>query len=77
MNVVCIDNSVYKRLEVGKVYKATYVFFLTDGGDEITEIEWKSNYLSLEGYPETDWFETKYFVKMDEWRKIQLEKISI
>lgn len=77
MNVVCINNSAYKELEVGKVYKATVIFFLTDGNNEITEIEWEKNYLNLEGYSEIDWFETKYFARMSDWRKMQLEKINI
>ena len=41
MNVVCVDNSIYPELQVGKVYKARVVFFLSEGNNEITEFEWE------------------------------------
>ena len=75
MNVVCVDNSIYPELQVGKVYKARVVFFLSEGNNEITEFEWEKNYLNLEGYTDIDWFKKDYFIKMDKWRDSRLNQL--
>ncbi len=76
MNVVCIDNSIYPELEIGKVYSAKVIFWLEDGGG-ISEMDWKDNYLSLEGFTEIDWFKTQYFSLMEDWRELQIKKLGI
>ncbi len=74
MNVVCINNEIYPQLKVGTVYKAAVIFWLKEEGG-ISEIDWKKNYLNLEGFSEIDWFSTDYFVTMDKWREMQINQL--
>jgi hypothetical protein len=91
MKVVCIDTNfrmagIREQLEYGKVYEASFVFFigstLTDPNDysgngrtNWLPVEWESNYLNLEGFSEIDWFPTKNFVTIDIWRQRMLDEI--
>jgi len=56
MKVVCIDNSKYSQLEVGKVYEANLLFheIINNKNDPF---EWERNVIILDG--EDDWFGTK------------------
>ena len=71
MKVVCIDNTKYPELEVGKPYDADLVFYIEGQG----LAEWTKNMLIIEGQSEFDWYETNYFIQIDEWREQQLNKL--
>ncbi len=73
IQVVCIDNSIYPQLNIGQVYKAKLIFWLK--GEDISPMTWQDNQLNLEGVPEIDWFRTKSFLTLDEWRQRQIDKI--
>lgn len=88
MKVVCIDTDFTNKLggsptlkleeplDYGKVYEASLVFFIKESEDqEYSAIDWDNNYLNLEGYSELDWFPTKNFVTLDEWRQKVLDEI--
>ena len=74
MKVVCFDNSEYPDLEVGKVYEADFIFHLADdfGGKPL---DWGKNYFNIKGFSTIDWFHTKYFMTLDEWRQKQLDNL--
>ncbi len=74
MKVVCFDNSEYPHLEVGKAYEVELIFHLTDdfGGKPI---DWENNYFNIKGFSTIDWFHTKYFMTIDEWRQKQLDSL--
>lgn len=46
MKVVCIDNSNYPHLEIGKVYEADLLFYETNNKNK--PFEWERNVLVLE-----------------------------
>lgn len=71
MKVVCIDNTNYPELEVGKHYNAEFIFFIEEQGFA----EWDKNMLNIEGQDELNWYETKCFIQIDEWREQQINKI--
>jgi hypothetical protein len=71
MKVVCIDNIKYPELEVGKPYNAELIFQIEGQG----AAEWTKNMLNIEGQSELNWYETNYFIPIDEWREQQLNKI--
>jgi len=75
LKVICVNNSQHQQLIVGQVYEANLVFFLKDGYDKVSEIDWKNNYLNLKGFSEIDWFSTEFFVTLDVWRQMQIDKI--
>lgn len=69
-----VDNKRHKnapKLEYGKTYEGNLVF-LTDG-----KSEWENNYLTIEGFSETDWIPVYYFVTLEEWREMKLNEIGI
>jgi len=70
MKVVCINNESHPQLEVGKVYTSELIFYISD-----EPIEWKNNYLNLEGFSDIDWFHTDNFVTIEEWREMQIDKL--
>lgn len=84
MKVVCIDTDFSMdgirepydflnfKLEYGKVYEASFVFFNQDSKNPV---EWNKNYLNLEGFSELDWFPTKNFVTLDVWRQKVLDEL--
>jgi hypothetical protein len=74
MKVVCIDNSRYTQLELNKVYEAKLIIFLQES-EPPKPSEWKNNYLNIEGFSDIDWFETKFFLTIEDWRHKQLKKI--
>jgi hypothetical protein len=76
MRVVCIDNCIYPELEVGKIYQAKVIFFLQEEGG-ISELDWKDNYLTLDGYTEIDWYKTEYFITIDKWRDLQIKQLGV
>lgn len=71
IKIVCTDNSEYPWLNLGKVYDAEFIFFLDTG----IEMEWNKNLFILKGYPETEWYEPVYFVKLEECREKKLQTI--
>lgn len=74
LKVVCMDNSEYPKIEINKIYDADLIFYLESDGKP-TPQDWNKNFLNIKGFSEIDWFSTKYFVTIDEWRQIQLDKI--
>jgi len=38
---------------------------------------WEKNYLNLKGWSEMIWFETKDFMKLEEWREKQFKELGI
>jgi hypothetical protein len=73
MKLVCIDNSKYPQLEVGKVYEADLLFYEYKN----EPFEWERNVLILEEFDKDDWFGTKYFIKIEDWREINLNKLFV
>jgi hypothetical protein len=75
MKVVCIDNSKYPQLEVGKVYEANLLFY----ENKNEPFEWERNVIILEEFDKDarDWFGTKYFIKIEDWREINLNKLFV
>jgi hypothetical protein len=73
MKVVCIDNSKYPQLEVGKVYESYLLFY----ENKNKPFEWERNVLILEEFDKDDWFGTKYFIKIEDWREINLNKLFV
>jgi hypothetical protein len=65
IKIVCIDNSEYPWLNLGKVYDAEFVSFYT----------LQKNLFILKGYPETEWYEPVYFVELEEYREKKLQTI--
>lgn len=74
LKVVCTDNSEYPQIELNKIYEANLIFYISSD-DGPTPQDWNKNFLNIKGFPEIDWFGTKYFVTLDEWRQQQLENI--
>lgn len=74
LKVVCTDNSKHPQLVINKIYEANLIFYI-DSGDRPTTQDWDKNFINIKGYSEIDWFETKYFVTIDDWRQKQLEQI--
>jgi hypothetical protein len=79
MKIVCIENpsvdgatQILKGIEVGKTYEGNLIFHFDNGKND-----WKSNYFNIEGFSEVEWFPTKYFTTLDEWRETQLNKLKI
>lgn len=84
MKVICIDTDIRNKLggspaalseeqplEYGKVYGGELIFNI-DG-----IVDWKNNYLNLDGFSELDWFPTKNFVTLEVWREKILSEIGI
>jgi hypothetical protein len=61
-------------LKLNHKYKGQIVFYL-DTTDGKKPIDWKENMITLENLPETEWFPTKLFITIDEWRQQQLNKL--
>ena len=74
LKVVCTDNSEYPQLEINKIYDADLIFYLVSD-EKPTPQDWDKNFLNIKGLPEIDWFSTKYFLTLDDWRQIQFDKI--
>ena len=84
MKVVCIDIDIRNKLggfpalsekqplEYGKVYEASFIFY---NEDSRTSIEWKNNYLNLDGWSELDWFPTENFATLEVRREKILSEI--
>lgn len=77
MKVVCIDPDFSKnnyvtnncKLEYGEVYDGELIFNI-DG-----KVDWKNNFLNIEGFSEIDWFPTQNFVTLDVWRQKILDEL--
>jgi hypothetical protein len=80
MKVVCIDNSKYPQLEVGKVYEADLLFYENKNKPfewERKIVKFYQDVLILEEFDKDDWFGTKYFIKIEDWREINLNKLFV
>ena len=81
LKVICVDNTKYPSLEIGKCYEGKFVF--GEIGDLNTlffienKIEWKDNFLYLEGYPSSSWFSCKCFKTLEEFRSFKLEELGL
>lgn len=80
MKVVCVEQwiwfpDIYVPLVIGKVYDCKEIFKEKSNDGSLADIEWDKNMLIIDGYPVDVWFPTKYFMRMEEYRQIQLDKI--
>lgn len=84
------DTKILKDIEVGKVYEATLIFVFDKGvvqrsyvsgspgiPEKAASADWYNNYFNIEGFSDIEWFPTKYFTTLDEWRETQLNKLKI
>ena len=79
MKVVCIDNSIYKSLQVGEVYDGELVFAYkkvakTTSSDNLSNLDWSQNFLHLEGHP-MELYDCRCFVTLENWRQNQISKL--
>lgn len=68
MKVICISD-IYHGIEIGKIYDGELVF-ADDGG-------WIKNYIRLDGFQNTEWFPTEFFMKLEDYRLGKLEELGI
>ena len=78
MKVVCINSDLKDekflsdfsgKLEIGKVYEGDIIFNI----DGVSDYE--NNYLTINGFGIANWFPTKNFITLEEWREKQLDRL--